>query len=258
MGYDIKDQIVFITGASAGIGQATARQFAAAGCHLILTARRVDRLQILAQELTQKYHIHVHHAAIDVSRLESIESVLNDLPESFTNIDILVNNAGLALGVNKAHENNPEDINTVIDVNVKGVLWLTQAIVPGMVSRQRGHVINISSIAGHEAYPGGSIYCGSKHAVNAITKSTRMDLAGTSVRVTAISPGLVETEFSQVRFRGDAQRASQVYQGYEPLVANDIADAILYAATRPPHVQIADMIIFPTAQASATIVAKKE
>lgn len=257
MAYAINNQVVFITGASAGIGQAAARQFAAAGCHLILTARRQDRLQTLAQALTEEFPVQVHAAAMDVSSLDSIQSVLENLPEDLKNIDILVNNAGLALGVNKAHENVPVDINTVIDVNVKGILYLTQAIVPGMVARQRGHVINISSIAGHEAYPGGSIYCGSKHAVSAITKSTRMDLADTPVRVTAISPGLVETEFSQVRFRGDIERAKDVYKGYEPLVADDIADAILYAATRPPHVQIADMIIFPTAQASATIVSKK-
>ncbi|MCF7800763.1 MAG: SDR family oxidoreductase [Candidatus Marinimicrobia bacterium] len=257
MAYAINHQVVFITGASAGIGQAAARQFAATGCHLILTARRQDRLQALAQELTEEFSVQVHPATMDVSSLESIQTVLANLPEPLKKIDILVNNAGLALGVNRAQENEPDDIDTVIDVNVKGILYLTQAIVPGMVERQRGHVINISSIAGHEAYPGGSIYCGSKHAVNAISKSTRMDLVDTPVRVTAISPGLVETEFSNVRFRGDTARAKNVYKGYEPLVAEDIADAILYAATRPPHVQIADMIIFPTAQASATIVSKK-
>ena len=257
MAYSIKDQVVFITGASAGIGNAIAHQFGAAGCKLILTARRLDRLEKLAHELKSTYGTETHVTKMDVSKIDSIIDVVYRLPEAFQKIDILVNNAGLALGVNKAQDNLIDDINTVVDVNIKGILYLTQAIVPGMVTRRRGHVINISSIAGHEAYPGGSVYCGTKHAVDAITKSTRMDVVDTPLRVTAISPGLVETEFSVVRFKGDAQRAAQVYQGYEPLSAGDIADAVLYVATRPPHVQVADMIILPTAQASATVVHKQ-
>jgi len=256
MNYSIENQTVFISGASSGIGAATARQFAASGANLILAARRTERLGQLAAELKSNYNIQVHSIKMDVSKIDSVKQGIASLPASFKAIDILINNAGLALGVNKAQVNIPAEIDVVVDVNVKGVLYLIQEITPGMVTRGRGHIINISSIAGHEAYPGGSVYCATKHAVDAITKSTRMDLVDTPLRVTAISPGLVETEFSLVRFQGDTERASKIYQGYEPLIADDIADAILYAATRPPHVQIADMIIFPTAQASATIVHK--
>ncbi|PIZ69593.1 MAG: NAD(P)-dependent oxidoreductase [Candidatus Marinimicrobia bacterium CG_4_10_14_0_2_um_filter_48_9] len=256
MNYSIENQTVFISGASSGIGAATARQFAASGANLILAARRTERLDQLAAELKSNYNIQVHSIKMDVSKIDSVKQGIASLPASFKAIDILINNAGLALGVNKAQVNIPAEIDVVVDVNVKGVLYLIQEITPGMVTRGRGHIINISSIAGHEAYPGGSVYCATKHAVDAITKSTRMDLVDTPLRVTAISPGLVETEFSLVRFQGDTERASKIYQGYEPLIADDIADAILYAATRPPHVQIADMIIFPTAQASATIVHK--
>ncbi|OIO62141.1 MAG: NAD(P)-dependent oxidoreductase [Candidatus Marinimicrobia bacterium CG1_02_48_14] len=256
MNYSIENQTVFISGASSGIGAATARQFAASGANLILAARRTERLDQLAAELKSNYNIQVHSIKMDVSKIDSVKQGIASLPASFKAIDILINNAGLALGVNKAQVNIPAEIDVVVDVNVKGVLYLIQEITPGMVTRGRGHIINISSIAGHEAYPGGSVYCATKHAVDAITKSTRMDLVDTPLRVTAISPGLVETEFSLVRFQGDTERASKIYQGYEPLIADDIADAILYAATRPPHVQIADMIIFPTAQASATVVHK--
>jgi len=256
MNYSIENQTVFISGASSGIGAATAQQFAASGANLILAARRTERLDQLAAELKSNYNIQVHSIKMDVSKIDSVKQGIASLPASFKAIDILINNAGLALGVNKAQVNIPAEIDVVVDVNVKGVLYLIQEITPGMVTRGRGHIINISSIAGHEAYPGGSVYCATKHAVDAITKSTRMDLVDTPLRVTAISPGLVETEFSLVRFQGDTERASKIYQGYEPLIADDIADAILYAATRPPHVQIADMIIFPTAQASATVVHK--
>lgn len=257
MRYSMKNQTAFISGASSGIGAATARQFAENGANLILAARRTDRLCELANELKLKYKIQVYILKMDVSQIESVNQGIGSLPAIFKDIDILINNAGLALGVNKAQSNVPGEIDTVVDVNVKGVLYLIQAITPGMISRGKGHIINISSIAGHEAYPGGSVYCATKHAVDAITKSTRMDLVDTPLRVTAISPGLVETEFSLVRFQGDSERAAKVYQGYEPLLADDIADAILYVATRPPHVQIADMIIFPTAQASATVVHKQ-
>jgi len=250
----LKNKVVLITGASAGIGAACAEQFAAAGSNLVLIARRNDRLEKLAVQLSKTYSCSVHTAALDVSDKQAVSSFREALPTAFQEIDVLVNNAGLVIGVEKAYETPAEDVDTMVNTNVKGVLNLIRSIVPDMVKRNSGHVINISSIAGHEAYPGGSVYCATKHAVDALTKSLRMDVVASDLRVTAISPGLVDTEFSLVRFKGDVQRARAVYQGLEALVAEDIADAVVYAASRPPHVQIADMIIFPTAQASATIV----
>ena len=250
----LKNKVVLITGASAGIGAACAEQFAAAGSNLVLVARRNDRLEKLAMQLSKTYSCSVHTAVLDVSDKQAVSSFREALPTAFQEIDVLVNNAGLVIGVEKAYETPAEDVDTMVNTNVKGVLNLIRSIVPDMVKRNSGHVINISSIAGHEAYPGGSVYCATKHAVDALTKSLRMDVVASDLRVTAISPGLVDTEFSLVRFKGDVQRARAVYQGLEALVAEDIADAVVYAASRPPHVQIADMIIFPTAQASATIV----
>jgi NADP-dependent 3-hydroxy acid dehydrogenase YdfG len=250
----LKNKVVLITGASAGIGAACAEQFAAAGSNLVLVARRNDRLEKLAMQLSKTYSCSVHTAVLDVSDKQAVSSFREALPTAFQEIDVLVNNAGLVIGVEKAYETPAEDVDTMVNTNVKGVLNLIRSIVPDMVKRNSGHVINISSIAGHEAYPGGSVYCATKHAVDALTKSLRMDVVASDLRVTAISPGLVDTEFSLVRFKGDVQRARAVYQGLEALVAEDIADAVVYAASRPPHVQIADMIISPTAQASATIV----
>ncbi len=250
----LKGKNVFITGASAGIGEACARLFAQQGANLILTARREDKLLKLASDFQDEYRVQVFVQALDVRDAVAVEALISNLPEPFNNIDVLVNNAGLVLGVEKAHETPGSDVDIMLDTNVKGVLNMIRSIVPEMVSKQQGHVINISSIAGHEAYPGGSVYCASKHAVDALTKSLRMDVVSTPLRVTAISPGLVETEFSLVRFKGDVIKAEAVYQGLEALVAEDIAEAVLFAASRPPHVQIADMIIFPTQQAAATVV----
>ena len=255
---DFSKKTVLITGASAGIGQACAKAFAAAGANLILTARREDRLRSLADKLTQQFSIQVHPVALDVRNSQLVDEMIWALPSELQQIDVLVNNAGLVIGVEKAHETPEHDVDTMFDTNVKGLLNLIRAVVPPMVSRDAGQVINISSIAGHEAYPGGSIYCGTKHAVDAITKSLRMDVVDTNLRVTAISPGLVNTEFSLVRFKGDLQRAKAVYEGLEALLAEDIAEAVFFAASRPPHVQIADMIIFPTKQASATIVHRED
>lgn len=254
MNSTIKDKTVLITGASAGIGEACAQIFAQAGAKLILTARRESKLIKLAERLTDEYSSSVLALAMDVRDNEAVEKLVHNLPEDFLDIDILVNNAGLVIGVEKAHQTPTHDVDVMLDTNVKGVLNLIRAIVPAMVTRNTGHIINISSIAGHEAYPGGSIYCASKHAVDALTKSLRMDLVSTPLRVTAISPGLVNTEFSSVRFKGDLDRANAVYQGLEALVAMDIAEAVFFAASRPEHVQIADMIIFPTQQAAATVV----
>ena len=250
----LKDKTILITGASAGIGEACARLFAQQGSNLIITARREQKLLNLASELQKEYQIQVLGKALDVRDSSAVESLISSLPDPFKHIDVLVNNAGLVLGVEKAHETPGDDVDTMLDTNVKGVLNMIRTVVPGMDRNQRGHVINISSIAGHEAYPGGSIYCASKHAVDALTKSLRMDVVSTPLRVSAISPGLVDTEFSLVRFKGDASKAEAVYQGLEALVAEDIAEAVIFAASRPPHVQIADIIIFPAQQAAATVV----
>lgn len=254
MGVDLKGKVVLITGASAGIGEACARIFAEAGSRLILTARREGKLKALANELRHQFNSEVLVQSLDVRDNGAVTSCIANLPDPFNSIDILINNAGLVIGVNKAHETPGDDVDTMMDTNVKGLLNMTRAVVPVLQKVNRGHIINISSIAGHETYPGGAVYCGSKHAVDAITKSLRMDLVDTGIRVTAISPGLVETEFSMVRFKGDKERADAVYNGLEPLVGDDIADAVFYAASRPPHVQIADMIIFPSQQAAATLV----
>ncbi|NQV48858.1 MAG: SDR family NAD(P)-dependent oxidoreductase [Candidatus Marinimicrobia bacterium] len=250
----LKDKTVLITGASAGIGAACAQVFAQSGAKLILTARREAKLKEVANSLKNEFSVDVLELALDVRDNEAVENLIKNLPEGFQDIDILINNAGLVIGVEKAHLTPQDDVNVMLDTNIKGVLNLIRAVVPQMVTRNHGHVINISSIAGHEAYPGGSIYCASKHAVDALTKSLRMDLVNTALRITAISPGLVDTEFSIVRFKGDLNKAKAVYQGLEALVAMDIAEAVLFAASRPAHVQIADMIIFPTQQAAATIV----
>lgn len=253
----LSGKTVLITGASAGIGAACAFKFAEQGARLILTARRSDKLAQLENKLTERYAVEVYTDKLDVRDEKSVQQFLEDLPKDFQDIDILVNNAGLVIGVEKAHETPGSDVDTMLDTNVKGVLHMIRHVVPKMVERNSGHVINISSIAGHEAYPGGSVYCASKHAVDALTKSLRMDVVSTPLRVTAISPGLVDTEFSIVRFKGDLDKARAVYKGLEALVAEDIAEAVVFAASRPPHVQIADMIIFPTQQAAATVVHRK-
>ncbi|MBC8376333.1 MAG: SDR family NAD(P)-dependent oxidoreductase [FCB group bacterium] len=250
----LKGKTILITGASAGIGEACAHLFAQQDSNLILTARREDKLRKLASDLQKEYKIEVIERALDVRDSSAVERLFSSLPDPFKHIDVLVNNAGLVLGVEKAHETPGDDVDIMLDTNVKGVLNMIRTVVPDMVANLQGHVINISSIAGHEAYPGGSVYCASKHAVDALTKSLRMDVVSTPLRVTAISPGLVDTEFSLVRFKGNAKKAEAVYRGLEALVAEDIAEAVLFAASRPAHVQIADMIIFPTQQAAATVV----
>ena len=254
MNNNLQGKTILITGASAGIGEACAHAFAKQGANLVLTARREERLSQLSKILNKDHGIDIHLQGLDVRDEEAVQTFLTLLPSGFKNIDVLVNNAGLVIGIEKAHETPGYDVDTMLDTNVKGVLNMIRNVVPGMVDQKSGHVINISSIAGHEAYPGGSVYCASKHAVDALTKSLRMDVVSTPLRVTAISPGLVDTEFSIVRFKGDVSKATAVYAGLEALVAEDIADAVVYAASRPPHVQIADMIIFPTQQAAATVV----
>ena len=251
----LKDKLVFITGASSGIGRASARAFAAEGARLLLCARRIERLRELESEIKESNpSTKVHLVQLDVRGHAEVEKAIEALPEEWKAIDILLNNAGLSRGLDKLQEGKLEDWDEMIDTNVKGLLYVTRAVVPGMISRERGHIINIGSIAGHEVYPKGNVYCASKFAVDAITQGLRFDLVDTPLRVTAIDPGLVETEFSEVRFHGDKERAKTVYKGLEPLHPEDIAETIVWCATRPAHVQIADVIIVPTNQASAAVV----
>ena len=247
-------QAVLITGASAGIGEATARAFAREGARLLLIARRRERLAALAEELAAAHGAASLCLDIDLRRHHEIQGRLESLPTEWKAIDVLVNNAGLARGTDKLQDGSLSDWDEVLDVNVRGVLALCRSVVPWMLERNRGHVINLGSIAGHEAYPGGAVYCASKHAVRAITRGLKMDLQGTPIRVTSIDPGLVETEFSLVRFRGDKDQAAKPYQGMVPLRGEDIAEAIVWSASRPAHVNISTMVVFPTAQASAMLV----
>lgn len=249
----LKDKTVLITGASSGIGRACAKHFDEAGARLILAARRRDRLEELSQTLSSPVHL----IELDVRDNEAVAGAVQSLPSEFADIDVLVNNAGLGRGLDKLHEGKVEGWDEMIDTNIKGLLYVSRAVLPGMVARGRGHVINIGSIAGHEVYPGGNVYCSTKHAVDAITKGMRIDLVDTPIRVSTVDPGLVETEFSEVRFWGDKDRAKTVYQGYAPLTGDDVAEAVVWIADRPEHVQIAEVIIFPTDQGSSSIVHKR-
>ena len=250
----LRDKTVLVTGASAGIGEATAELFADNGARLILAARRKDRIASLARRLEVDCHV----LELDVRDRSQVEKAIATLPDDWQDIDILVNNAGLASGLSKLHEGDIEDWEKMIDTNVKGLLYISRAVIPGMVKRGRGHIINIGSIAGREVYPNGNVYCSTKFAVRALTKGMMIDLVDTPVKVSTIDPGLVETEFSQVRFHGDLERAKKTYEGYKPLVARDIAEAVVWAASRPPHVQIAEMVVMPKAQASAMVLHKEE
>lgn len=252
----LKNKIVFITGASSGIGAACAQQFAKAGAKLLLCARRLNQLTEITQELKTKYGIQSHAFKLDVSHAQDIAATLKALPKEWQTVDILVNNAGLAAGLDAIQEGSIDDWEAMIDTNFKGLLYVTRGIIPQMIARNSGHIINIGSIAGHYVYPKGVVYCATKYAVNAITNGLRMDLFGTQVRVSTVDPGAVETNFSLVRFKGDENRAAAMYEGMEPLTADDVADAVLYCATRPPHVNISEMIIMPTDQAAATMIAR--
>jgi 3-hydroxy acid dehydrogenase / malonic semialdehyde reductase len=254
----LADQIVFITGASAGIGAACARAFAAENARLILAARRLPLLQALEPELRAAGAADVKLLALDVRDADAVNRAVEALPPAWRSIEVLVNNAGLSRGLDKLHEGNRADWDEMIDTNVKGVLHVNRAVVPLLVARGRGTVIHLGSIAGRQLYPGGNVYCASKHAVRAINEGLRLDVLGTGVRVATVDPGLVaETEFSLVRFHGDAERAGAVYRGLTPLTPDDVAELIVYVATRPPHVNIAETIILPTDQASATNVNRR-
>jgi len=241
-----------ITGATSGIGLACAEKFAANGDNLILTGRRAERLKSISDELKSKYGIRVETLNFDVRDREAVFASVGALLEEWMKIDILVNNAGLAVGLNTIQEGEIDDWERMIDTNVKGLLYVTRAVLPGMVSRKEGHIINIGSIAGKEVYPNGNVYCGTKHAVDALTRAIRVDTVQAGIKVTQIAPGAVETEFSIVRFKGDKEKANGVYKGFEPLHPEDIADSVYYVSDLPPHVTINDLVIMPTAQASAT------
>jgi 3-hydroxy acid dehydrogenase/malonic semialdehyde reductase len=253
----LNDSIVLITGASSGIGKSCAMKFAEAGARLILTARRKNLLNDLAKELKERHKAKVLAIQLDVRDHVAVERAVQKLAADWQAIDMLVNNAGLSRGLDKLHEAKREDWEEMIDTNIKGLLYVSRAVIPGMVKRGKGTIINIGSIAGHEVYPRGNVYCATKHAVDALTKGLRMDLIDTPLRVCTVDPGLVETEFSMVRFRGDEEKAKAVYQNVRTLKPDDVAEAVVFCATRPLHVQIAEIIVLPTAQASATMVHRK-
>jgi NADP-dependent 3-hydroxy acid dehydrogenase YdfG len=255
--FTLENKVVLITGASSGIGAACATHFAKAGAKLLLCARRLDLLNEMAKQLQDDYSVEVYAFKADVRHYAEIKKALAALPEQWQRVDILLNNAGLAAGLDTVQEGDVQDWEDMIDTNVKGLLYMTKEILPQMVARDAGHIINIGSIAGHHTYPKGAVYCATKYAVNALSNGLRMDLFGTKVRVSTVDPGAVETNFSTVRFKGDATRAASVYEGMEPLTPHDIADAVLYCATRPPHVNISEIIIMPTDQAAATMVHRK-
>ncbi|MDA0310946.1 MAG: SDR family NAD(P)-dependent oxidoreductase [Gemmatimonadetes bacterium] len=249
---------VLITGASAGIGEACARAFAAQGAHLLLSARRVERVQELGADLADHYGVEVHTAALDVTDSGAVTAYVDGLRTEDLLPDILVNNAGKAKGLDKFHEGSLEDFEDMIDTNVKGLLYMSRAILPHMVSKDAGHVIHIGSIAGRWVYPKGAVYNATKFAVWALNEGMNIDLAGTSVRVSSVDPGLTETEFSEVRFHGDSERAEKVYSDTKPLLAEDIADAVIYVANTPEHVDIINLVIMPTVQRHAMVLHRGE
>jgi len=248
---DLSGKIVLITGASSGIGTACADAFARLGCRLLLAARRGDRLQALAARLEEEFGAEVLAASLDVRDRAAVDAWVTGIPDEWRAIDILVNNAGLARGLAPVQEGEISDWEEMIDTNLKGLLFVTRAVIPGMVARGSGHLINIGSIAGHEVYPLGNVYCATKHAVAALTRAMGIDTLGTGLRVSSVDPGMVETEFSLVRFHGDAERAQAAYAGFEALRPEDVADAVVFCATRPTHANVREMVLMPSAQAAA-------
>ena len=246
----LANETIVITGASSGIGRAIAEAVAAAGCRLILAARREDPLLSLAQELSENHGTEIHLLPLDVRDRIAVAETIQTLPADWSAIDVLVNNAGLSRGQDKVQEAEHDDWEEMIDTNIKGLLWISRAVLTGMIQRDKGHLINIGSIAGHQVYPGGSVYCATKHAVGAITQGMRIDLLGTRVRVSIVEPGMVQTDFSLVRFHGDRKRANQVYRQFPPLQAHDVAEVVVFCADRPPHVNINEVIVMPQDQAT--------
>lgn len=242
---------ILISGATSGIGRSCAEYFARNKDRLIITGRREDRLKQIKNELKEKYEIEINCLSFDIRDKNAVNNAIESLPNEWKNIDVLINNAGLASGLNTIQDGDIDDWEKMIDTNVKGLLFLSRAIMPLMIERKKGHIINIGSIAGKEVYPNGNVYCATKHAVDALTKAMRVDLLPHMIKVTQIAPGAVETEFSIVRFHGDKEKASKVYDGYTPLRPDDVADAVFYVANLPEHVNINDLLIMPTAQASS-------
>ncbi|MCX7121337.1 MAG: SDR family NAD(P)-dependent oxidoreductase [Gammaproteobacteria bacterium] len=252
----LKNKIILITGASSGIGMSCAEGFAKAGSRLLLCARRLDIITDLAEKLKREQGVEAHVFQCDVRDYTMIKKQLAALPSEWKTVDVLINNAGLAAGLETIQEADVQDWEDMIDTNLKGLLYMTREISPQMVQRKSGHIINITSISGHQVYPKGGVYCATKHAVVALSEGLRMDLLGTNVRVSMVSPGAVETEFSLVRMKGDVDRAAAVYEGWTPLKSADIADAVLYCASRPLHVNVSEILVMPTAQAAVGMIAK--
>jgi len=250
-------KIAFITGATAGIGEASAKRFASEGWNLVLTGRRAERLIQLKAELEAAFGLECQILVFDIRDRTAVEAAWNSLSEEWQAVDLLLNNAGLALDKSPLVENDPTDWDTMIDTNVKGLLYMTRMVMPAMIARRAGHIINLGSVAGREVYPGGAVYCASKFAVEGLSRAMRLDLLQHKIRVTSISPGLVETEFSVVRFKGDEAKADAVYQDYEPLVAEDIAECVYWAASQPPHVCINDIALTCTAQGDSRTLYKE-
>ena len=253
----LENKIVLITGASSGIGKSCAKEFAKIKCNLVLVARRKQKLELLAEELKKDYQVDILTFKVDVRNYEEVESFYNNLPAEWKQIEILINNAGLARGLDKFYEGKVEDWNEMIDTNIKGLIYVSRVIIPQMVERESGHIINIGSTAGHDTYPMGNVYAATKFAVKALSQSFRIDLLDKGIKVSSVDPGMVETEFSKVRFSGDEERAKKVYQGLTPLSPDDVADAVVYCATRPKHVNINQIILTPLAQASSNFVVRK-
>ena len=255
----LKEKIVFISGASSGIGKACAEGFASAGAHLILCARNIESVNEVAKQLKDRYQIEILTCKLDVRDRKAVTEVIETLPECWKKIDILVNYAGLASGLGKVQQGDIDDWEAMIDTNIKGLLYLTRKIVPFMLENQvNGHIINIGSIAGISAYPGGAVYCATKAAVKFISDGLRMDVVDKPIRVTNVQPGMTETNFSVVRFHGDKEKADSVYEGIKPLVAEDIANIVIFAASAPPHVQICEVTVTPTNQATGGIIHKEK
>ncbi|RVT99901.1 SDR family oxidoreductase [Mucilaginibacter limnophilus] len=250
-------KIALITGATAGIGEACAYVFAREGYDLILTGRRLDRLEGVASAINQQYNVEVAVSQFDVRDRQAVAETLEALPSDWKQVDVLVNNAGLSQGLDPIQNGSLDDWETMIDTNIKGLLYVSRIVSGWMIKNGYGHIINLGSIAGKEVYPNGNVYCATKHAVDALNQGMRLDLLQYSIRVTGVHPGAVETEFSEVRFKGDKERAKKVYEGFEPLVAQDIAETIWFAASRPAHVNINDIVVMPTAQATATNIFRK-
>ncbi|MCF8414318.1 MAG: SDR family NAD(P)-dependent oxidoreductase [Melioribacteraceae bacterium] len=249
----LEGKTTFITGASSGIGKACAFYFAEEGSNLIISSRTAAKIEQVAEDIRIKFGVSVYSMSMDVRSNSDVTSKIKNLPKEWQSVDILINNAGLARGFNKLHEDDPDGWDEMIDTNVKGLLYVSRQIVPQMVEKKSGHIINIGSIAGHEAYPGGGVYCATKHAVDAITKTFKMELIDKNIRVSTVDPGMVETNFSNIRFAGDVNRAKKVYEGIEPLYADDIADAVLFCATRKENTNIGQIVMTPIAQASAFV-----